>query len=78
MDEAQASTGTMDSHMGAIRNAIGGRKQQPATSSVSTERLIGLGLVSSALFSATFLINCMMHLSAGNWIWSASNPGLGI
>ncbi len=35
-------------------------------------RLILLGLLSAAFFSATFILNRSMSLSGGHWIWSSS------
>jgi drug/metabolite transporter (DMT)-like permease len=35
-------------------------------------KLILLGLLSSAFFSATFILNRSMSLSGGHWIWSSS------
>lgn len=35
-------------------------------------RLLGLGLVSAALFSVTFVLNRWISLSGGHWAWSAS------
>ncbi|WP_170275796.1 multidrug resistance efflux transporter family protein [Paraburkholderia megapolitana] len=38
----------------------------------STFRLVLIGIVSSAFFSATFLLNEVMHLQGGHWLWSAA------
>jgi len=35
-------------------------------------RLILLGLLSAAFFSATFILNRFMSLSGGHWVWSSS------
>ena len=35
-------------------------------------RLIGLGLVASALFSVTFVLNRSISLHGGHWVWSAA------
>ena len=35
-------------------------------------RLILLGLLSAAFFSATFILNRSMSLSGGHWVWSSS------
>lgn len=38
----------------------------------STSKLVGIGLLGSVLFSATFILNYTMHLGGGHWYWSAS------
>lgn len=38
----------------------------------STLRLVLIGMLSSAFFSATFLLNEVMHLQGGHWLWSAA------
>ena len=35
-------------------------------------KLIGIGLLASAFFSATFILNRSMSLSGGHWVWSSS------
>jgi drug/metabolite transporter (DMT)-like permease len=35
-------------------------------------RLILLGLLAAAFFSATFILNRSMSLSGGHWVWSSS------
>jgi hypothetical protein len=35
-------------------------------------KLILLGLVSGAFFSSTFILNEIMSVSGGHWLWSAS------
>ncbi len=35
-------------------------------------KLILLGLLASAFFSATFILNRAMSLSGGHWVWSSS------
>lgn len=35
-------------------------------------RLLGLGLLAAALFSITFILNRVMSLSGGHWVWSAT------
>lgn len=37
----------------------------------SLPKLIGLGLVASALFSVTFIANRAISLSGGHWVWSS-------
>jgi drug/metabolite transporter (DMT)-like permease len=37
----------------------------------STFKLVAIGIASSAFFSATFLLNEVMHLRGGDWVWSA-------
>lgn len=38
----------------------------------SVRRAVGLGVLSSALFSVTYLVNGAMAQSGGNWMWGAS------
>ncbi len=35
-------------------------------------KLIALGILSGAFFSATFILNELMHVEGGHWVWSAS------
>ncbi|WP_213939097.1 multidrug resistance efflux transporter family protein [Pseudomonas sp. dw_612] len=42
------------------------------SSSRPTYQLILIGLLSSAFFSATFIMNYVMHLDGGHWAWSAA------
>ena len=35
-------------------------------------RLILLGVLSGAFFSSTFILNEVMSVSGGHWLWSAS------
>ncbi len=35
-------------------------------------KLIGLGILSGAFFSTTFILNETMSLKGGHWFWSAS------
>lgn len=35
-------------------------------------KLILLGIISGAFFSSTFIINELMHIQGGHWVWSAS------
>lgn len=44
----------------------------PARRDGGLARLVGLGLLSAALFSTTWIINRMMSLEGGHWLWSAS------
>ena len=39
---------------------------------VGMPRLLGLGLLATALFSVTFVLNRAMSLGGGHWVWSAS------
>lgn len=38
----------------------------------SAAKLVGIGLLGSILFSATFILNYSMHLGGGHWYWSAA------
>ncbi|MBN2990554.1 multidrug resistance efflux transporter family protein [Pseudomonas cedrina subsp. fulgida] len=39
---------------------------------IPTYQLVLIGLLSSTFFSATFVMNYVMHLSGGHWAWSAA------
>jgi drug/metabolite transporter (DMT)-like permease len=51
-----------------IRNAIAAA----GTGEPGLPRLLGLGLVAAALFSITFVLNRLMSLSGGHWVWTAA------
>ena len=35
-------------------------------------RLVGLGVISSAFFSTTWVVNRVIGLSGGHWVWTSS------
>ena len=44
-------------------------EEVPAT---RVARVVGLGILAAALFSATFVLNRAMSLAGGHWVWSAT------
>ncbi len=42
------------------------------TRTIPTYQLVLIGLLSSIFFSATFVMNYVMHLGGGHWLWSAA------
>ena len=50
--------------------AMGDAQEEKKYSEASTFYLVLIGLVGSLFFSATFILNYIMHLGGGHWYWS--------